>query len=436
MSWTRFVVMGLVLTGLVWTAADTLADKPPLDKRVGGLLVGDQTLDAIYLTRDLNGDGDADDPNEASLYYQDPNDATNNLSTILQSAFGYVLYGDVEVSGVYRLRDLNYDCDAMDPNEFNPWFTNDNACGFQLTNPNGVWEDSDGVVYILNAGTTSTPVDAIYRTVDLNDDGDAQDVGEATLWMDVQTLVTDSAAFELVFLGDVAYWADSLGGGPDAVMRAEDLDGDGAIEEGEFNVFIDEASGFGVGIFSALATDGVSLYVIDLSGSPQTLFQLTDLNDSGTIDDDAEVVEVWDESQVPAGFDMSATFSMAMGPGKECAITSNGGDTSNLDNIFRLIDLNQDGDYMDEGETIVWAQGNGAGTFVERARAVEYILAAPGDVNGDSIVDLQDLAALLSSYGLCEGDEGYNVAADFDNDDCITLADLATLLSRYGQSCP
>jgi len=99
-------------------------------------------------------------------------------------------------------------------------------------------------------------------------------------------------------------------------------------------------------------------------------------------------------------------------------------------------DVNGDGDFYDEGETIVWAQGNGLGTFVERARAMEYILAAPGDVNGDSIVDLEDLAALLSSYGLCEGEEGYNAAADFDNDNCITLADLARLLPRYGQSCP
>jgi len=55
-----------------------------------------------------------------------------------------------------------------------------------------------------------------------------------------------------------------------------------------------------------------------------------------------------------------------------------------------------------------------------------------GDVDGDGDVDLSDLAALLATYGLCDGDAGYDPAADFDADDCVTLADLAALLANYG----
>ena len=55
-----------------------------------------------------------------------------------------------------------------------------------------------------------------------------------------------------------------------------------------------------------------------------------------------------------------------------------------------------------------------------------------GDVDGDGDVDLQDLAALLATYGLCDGDPGYNDAADFVDDDCIDLADLSALLGNYG----
>jgi hypothetical protein len=55
-----------------------------------------------------------------------------------------------------------------------------------------------------------------------------------------------------------------------------------------------------------------------------------------------------------------------------------------------------------------------------------------GDVDGDGDVDLSDLAALLSSYGMCDGDPGYLGAADFVYSKCIDLADLAALLANYG----
>jgi hypothetical protein len=55
-----------------------------------------------------------------------------------------------------------------------------------------------------------------------------------------------------------------------------------------------------------------------------------------------------------------------------------------------------------------------------------------GDLDGDGDVDLADLAALLASYGICAGDEGYNPDADIDGNGCVELADLATLLGNYG----
>jgi hypothetical protein len=60
----------------------------------------------------------------------------------------------------------------------------------------------------------------------------------------------------------------------------------------------------------------------------------------------------------------------------------------------------------------------------------------PGDLNGDRVINLPDLAILLSVYGACYGQPAYLPAADFDNDGCIGLSDLARLLSVYGQPCP
>jgi hypothetical protein len=57
----------------------------------------------------------------------------------------------------------------------------------------------------------------------------------------------------------------------------------------------------------------------------------------------------------------------------------------------------------------------------------------PGDVNGDGVVDLLDLATLLSNFGrmgdilLSEG--------NLDQDDDVDIADLAELLGNFGNAC-
>lgn len=56
----------------------------------------------------------------------------------------------------------------------------------------------------------------------------------------------------------------------------------------------------------------------------------------------------------------------------------------------------------------------------------------PGDVDGDSDVDIADLAALLASFGCCDGDAAYNASADFDDSGCVDLSDLAVQLANFG----
>ncbi|MFQ5807022.1 MAG: hypothetical protein ACE5I3_11295, partial [Phycisphaerae bacterium] len=56
----------------------------------------------------------------------------------------------------------------------------------------------------------------------------------------------------------------------------------------------------------------------------------------------------------------------------------------------------------------------------------------PGDIDDDCDVDLHDLATLLASYGLCEGDPAYDPAADLNDSGCVDLVDLALLLVNYG----
>lgn len=62
--------------------------------------------------------------------------------------------------------------------------------------------------------------------------------------------------------------------------------------------------------------------------------------------------------------------------------------------------------------------------------------ACPGDLNGDRVIDLSDLAGLLSAFGTMSPEPAYDPSADIDNNGAVDLADLAGLLSGFGTSCP
>lgn len=81
----------------------------------------------------------------------------------------------------------------------------------------------------------------------------------------------------------------------------------------------------------------------------------------------------------------------------------------------------------DTGWIVGWGYGGGGmyKSFVLRPNSA-------GDVDGDGDVDLSDLTLLLGSFGLCNGDAGYNMGADFDASGCVELSDLAVLLGTFG----
>jgi hypothetical protein len=62
------------------------------------------------------------------------------------------------------------------------------------------------------------------------------------------------------------------------------------------------------------------------------------------------------------------------------------------------------------------------------------VVDCPGDLNGDGMRDLPDLAELLAHYGATGGatyEDG-----DLNNDGSVGLDDLAELLGIYGTPCP
>ena len=55
----------------------------------------------------------------------------------------------------------------------------------------------------------------------------------------------------------------------------------------------------------------------------------------------------------------------------------------------------------------------------------------PGDLDGDGIIDQNDLALFRSTLGKCEGGTGYNSGADYDGDCCVSYADYRIWLGYY-----
>ncbi|NEP63526.1 MAG: hypothetical protein F6K31_42625, partial [Symploca sp. SIO2G7] len=342
----------------------------------GAIYVADQTLNSLLLTQDLSGDGDANDPLETSVFFDATNasglaDPTDNVFTVLQASDGSVFIGDGGSDAVYLLTDINRDGDALDEGEATVWFSGNNAEALPLLTPNGLAEGPDGAIYITEADTVSLPNgDFIYRTEDLNGDGDANDVGEASVWLDLKAINPNSSAFEISFIGNTAYIIDSVGPDTNVVYRAEDADGSGSVELSEVSVLVDETA---APVDFGLTTDGQSLYTIELLdfAEAQSVFRV----------DDGETVtatEVWNNTAVPAGYASFAAFSVAAGPNGELAITSNGGDP-NEDNVFLLIDSNGDGDYLDDGETIPYLSQLLTNTVPVRPRVVEFAKNPPDE---------------------------------------------------------
>ncbi|MEM6972892.1 MAG: Ig-like domain-containing protein [Pseudomonadota bacterium] len=347
------------------------------EQTITGVLLGDQRTDQLLLLRDLDGDGTSSGEGEILAFFDETNASglpspTGNVFNVTQGSDGAVYAGDGNSDAVYRLSDLNNDGDANDAGEAAIWFSAANAGGLTLPTPNGIAEGGDGAIYIVNAGTGSAPFDAVYRTADLNGDGDAEDAGEATVWADLQTVVPTSSAFDIAFVGDVAFVNDTAGGEPNVVLRLEDLDASGAVTPDEVTVFISEEMSFGAPIdfANAAAPDG-SLLLLSSFGfdAPIALFKLTDLDGSNTINDAGEAVEIWNATTVSGIPDPFVSFSVAADEDGNITLTADG-------SVIALSDLNGDGDYFDAGETTVIASEE-FGDPLDRPRALAFYEGVP-----------------------------------------------------------
>jgi hypothetical protein len=318
---------------------------------------------SIWRLEDSNGDGDALDVAERTLWGQGFA-GLRGLETYAGAIYGVEEgYAD-GLNQVVRLVDVNGDGDALDVGERIAW-----AGG--LHDPRDVARDASGIWYV-----SEFAVDLLWRMHDTNSDGDVLDVGERTLFADgvngPQTILPHAGALIVP--------AES----GDQVHRLIDLNGDGdALDIGEnavltphfdqvLGVLDDGAGGF---FFTAFSAD--------------TVYHAEDRNADGDFLDVAEVLSYAD-----------AVYGLLDGPWNMVAYKGGGFllTDSNNNQVKLVRDINGDGDALDLGEVVLFADGINAPVDI-----VALTVGLPGDYNDDGSVDAADYVMWRKNVGAPAG---------------------------------
>jgi len=399
-----------------------------------GFLIADRTNDAIARIADANANGSFDEPGEIDTFFSGANAAGTlaimNPTSMAVAPNGACAVGDQGNRVVYVFRDNNGDGDANDAGESIVYADATNASGVSFAFPTGAAFGPDGHLYVVNAGNAFGD-DGVYRLVDLNNDGDAQDAGEITPFAAAGAFGAGNGPYspqELVFLGGAAFVRNSSAS-LFGVFKLQDLNSDGdADDAGEFTPYFDAGTTSGLTPASgfALAADPArpgALYTAQIApGGVDQVLRLTDRNNDGDANDADEAEVVFENGA--SGFTLIDVLPLADG---RVLITDAGSDV-----VLVLDDLNDDGDFLDAGEAAQFFANSAA--LLADVRQIDPIIstALAGDADGDGVVDFADLNAVLSNFGRT----GLGLLGNVNGDAIVDFADLNAALSNFGQSTP
>jgi hypothetical protein len=323
-------------------------------------LVSQGEIGNIWRLDDVNGDGDALDLGERTLWATS-GDAFGGLQVVGGAV--YVVQPDLRAGDgkIIRLLDLNGDGDALDVGESITWADS-------FVQPIDVAGQADGALYVTDQASNS-----VWRLVDANGDGDALDVSERTQFADAIDL-----PFMLLPWGDdmlvAAYDADE-------VLLLADANGDGdAFDTAEKSTILADIS-FPAG----LGSDGSGgLFVTSINGD--VVYRAQDRNSDGDFFDVAEVLSYAD-----------SVFGPIDGPWNMTAYANGGFLLADYadDQVLWMRDVNGDGDALDLGEVVPFADG--INQPVDIVALPMMILV--GDYNNNGTVDAADYVVWRKNEG-------------------------------------
>ena len=345
----------------------------------------------IHRLEDLNGDGDALDAGESTVWA----DGLAQPRGLATDGPG-LLVVDSGSGRVVRCEDLNADGDALDAGETTIW-----AEGISL--PYVPARTLDGVVYV-----SESVEDAVLRTVDLNGDGDALDADEVTPYA-----AGINAAHGMLIIADELFVASE---GDDRTYRLVDINGDGdALDAGE-NVMYAAPPGGPAGLLDA----GGDCYFASAAGN-DAVYRVCDANGDGDALDVGELLPF--AGGALAGLNAPTGMAARCDGAFMLAERADG-------EVVRVRDVNGDGDAYDIGEVLPFAAG----------------LAQPfdivgSDVDGDGIIDCADNCPgdfnpnQDDTNGSGMGDVCDTCVWDLDNSGDVGITDFLLLLANWGP-CP
>jgi hypothetical protein len=349
----------IIVTALVLFAATAEAGH--------SYLVTDRFVGSIHRLEDVNGDGDALDAGERVLW----GDGLTNAAELSRYQTGFLVLDSVAARARYY-EDRNGDGDALDAGESVVW-----ADGF--TNPFGIDVAPDGSAYLSDFLTHQ-----VFRAQDLNADGDALDASEKLLYADniqgaVSVLADANEQFVVAFnTGQVHVLRDTNGDG-DALDAGENL------PHTPNTIFQVEgiAPRTGGGYFAGSWVD-------------DTIYRVFDRNGDGDALDVAEVLSYADSF---FGTAINNPWGLAPGAVDELFVANSSGA-----NILALRDKNQDGDALDLGEVVVFADGISSPVDI-----VALPSGLPGDYNQNGVVDAADYVVWRNGGSPDSTQSGYNL---------------------------
>ena len=393
-------------------------------------IMPDRTNDSVYRLRDVDHDGViTNTAAEVFLFFSSANAAgtvgPNNPTTQAVSPCRFVAVGDQGIGSVFLLKDLNDDGDAQDAGESIVFAGPGNASSVSLAFPSGAAFDSQCRLYIVNAGNASGN-DGIYRLVDGNGNGNAMDAGEITPY------VTDGPSGfgagngpfspqEIFFdANDVGYLHNSSTG-LHGIYRFADIDSSGRADDaGEMTVYFDSTNLSGITVSAGFGMEpdrahpGSMYFHQTATGGIDQIYRMTDGNNDLDANDAGEALLVY--SNAAAGFTSVDILSL---PDGDVLITDNSGIT-----VARLHDGNGNGDFLDAGESTNLVGGPGV---IVQARQID-ILPRTGDVVVSGFVNVADLLRIITIWGPSNG----CTLADINCDGQVGVSDLLAVITHWG----